>query len=33
MYGPDPDVPDPRFGEPLTYFPPREVQLGVRLRF
>lgn len=32
-YGPTPGSPDPLFGKPLTYFPPREVQLGVRVAF
>jgi hypothetical protein len=32
-YGPDPANPKPRWLEPLTYFPPREVQLGARLTF
>lgn len=31
--GPDPANPSPRFGEPLSYFNPREVQLGVRFVF
>jgi outer membrane receptor protein involved in Fe transport len=32
-YGPDPSSPAARWLEPSTYFPPREVQLGVRLTF
>lgn len=32
-YGPNPAVPDPLFGTPLNYFPPREIQLGVRMTF
>ena len=32
-YGPDPAVPDPLFGTPITYFAPREVQLGLRFVF
>lgn len=31
--GPDPNAPNPRFGEPLSYFNPRELQLGLRLVF
>jgi hypothetical protein len=33
QYGPDPDNPLPIFGTPLTYFNPREVQLGLRFMF
>jgi hypothetical protein len=33
LYGPNPDRPDPAFGSPLNYWPPREVQLGVRYVF
>jgi hypothetical protein len=33
LYGPDPSRPDPAFGTPLNYWPPREVQLGVRFSF
>jgi hypothetical protein len=32
-YGPDPDRPLPLFGTPLNYFPPREIQVGVRFTF
>jgi hypothetical protein len=33
LYGPDPNRPDPAFSTPLNYWPPREVQLGVRISF
>ena len=33
QYGPDPAAPLPIFGTPLTYFNPREVQLGLRFTF
>jgi hypothetical protein len=33
LYGPDPNRPDPAFATPLNYWPPREVQLGVRYSF
>jgi TonB dependent receptor len=33
QYGPDPANPLPIFGTPLTYFNPREVQLGLRFMF
>jgi Carboxypeptidase regulatory-like domain len=33
QYGPDPANPLPIFGTPLTYFNPREVQLGLRFTF
>lgn len=33
LYGPNPDRPDAAFGGPLNYWPPREVQLGVRYVF
>jgi hypothetical protein len=32
-YGPTPGSPLPLFGQPLTYFPPRELQLGMRFTF
>jgi Carboxypeptidase regulatory-like domain len=32
-YGPIPDSPRPRWMEAVTFFPPREVQLGARLSF
>ena len=32
-YGPDPTTPRARWMEPVTFFPPREVQLGVRFGF
>src|SRR5690606_7923840 len=32
-YGPDPNNPDPLFLSPIEYFPPREVQLGLRFVF
>jgi outer membrane receptor for ferrienterochelin and colicin len=32
-HGPDPARPDPLFGAPITYFAPREVQLGFRFVF
>jgi hypothetical protein len=32
-YGPDPAQPLPAWMQPLTFFPPREVQLGARLLF
>jgi hypothetical protein len=32
-YGPDPSTPGPRWMEPSSYFPPREVQLGMRFAF
>ncbi|MGH9347099.1 MAG: TonB-dependent receptor [Vicinamibacterales bacterium] len=32
-YGPDPNNPHPRWLEPAGYFPPREVQLGLRVTF
>ena len=33
QYGPDAAAPLPIFGTPLTYFNPREVQLGLRFTF
>lgn len=32
-YGPIPNSPNPTFGRPLSYFNPRELQLGIRLVF
>ncbi|MGH9346902.1 MAG: TonB-dependent receptor [Vicinamibacterales bacterium] len=32
-YGPTPGSPDPLFLTPLNYFPPREIQLGIRVVF
>jgi hypothetical protein len=32
-YGADPANPNPRWLEPASYFPPREIQLGARLNF
>lgn len=32
-YGPDPSRPNSRWLEPVTYFPPREIQFGARLAF
>ncbi|MGH9345805.1 MAG: hypothetical protein ACRD26_00930, partial [Vicinamibacterales bacterium] len=32
-HGPDPASPHPLFGTPITYFPPREVQVGLRFVF
>jgi hypothetical protein len=32
-YGPDANNPNPRWLEPASYFPPREIQLGVRMTF
>lgn len=33
LYGPVQGSPDPLFLTPLNYFPPREIQLGIRLSF
>ena len=33
LYGPDPVHPNPVFGTPLSYNPPRQVQLGARYSF
>ena len=33
LYGVNADVPNPAFGSALSYYPPREVQLGVRFAF
>jgi hypothetical protein len=33
LYGANAAVPNPAFGSALSYYPPREVQLGVRLAF
>jgi hypothetical protein len=33
LYGTDPNVANPAFGSALSYYPPREVQLGVRFAF
>lgn len=33
LYGTNPNVPNPAFGSALSYYPPREVQLGVRFTF
>ena len=32
-YGPNPGAPLPRWLEPVTFFPPREIQLGARISF
>jgi hypothetical protein len=33
QWGIDPSTPGPAFGTPLSYFNPREVQLGLRFAF
>lgn len=33
QWGPNPSTPNPAFGQPLSYFNPREVQLGLRFAF